>query len=198
MTSNSIPDNFLAAVNDSQIARRDSGKKFSKSCYHISWLNIWPLYCISNLSLYQLPSFFVEFKLISVLLALIFSKFQTYLWSHINFPSTFFSADHTFCLLLVLDSDNHVVEQPGAGGSEGMEVSCLSLHAVRDADTHMLRLEQCWGGTYQTNSTILVVKPTVGPVLRPYNTWPFVLHMYYMCSNICNLAKNKLYVLHMF
>ncbi len=26
--------------------------------------------------------------------------------------------------------------------------------------------------------------------------WPFVLHMYYMCSDICNLAKNKLYVLH--
>ncbi len=22
-------------------------------------------------------------------------------------------------------------------------------------------------------------------------TWPFVLHMYYMCSNICNLANKK-------
>ncbi len=29
-------------------------------------------------------------------------------------------------------------------------------------------------------------------------TWPFVLHMFYTCSYICNLAKNKLCVLHMF
>ena len=57
-------------------------------------------------------------------------------------------------LLLVLDSDDDVVEEASAGRPEGVEEARFVLVLVPKTDTHMFRLEHGWGCTCHRQQTL--------------------------------------------